>query len=479
MEKTLPKPTGIDAKTDPRFLIGGRYGTTEMIKIWGPERTFQYSLDALAEGVNTMSRLHPDIANPAYAKEISENAKIGIIDPQRIRELEYETGHDIVAITKALEEKVCPSAASLPGQARTSADTTETAKAKQLQESLIVIADSIENLRDVVLEKSYDWINIPFMEETHLLDALPGVAGGIFSHYAEVLQSDLDFLKYVYKNSLKAKWADATGCHHSAKALGISGMKLEKEYCKSLGLNRMIAPAQVPAREFIMDNVYVVARTAETMNNLASYIAWGKSDDVDVFKDETPKKRKGSSAMPHKDAKGGNPTIDEQTESFANLTRGFMSTMLSSCKMRPKRDLTASASDRVTLETSFKFGDYVIRRLSSDVYNLGINEERSKERVLRTNGIVTSERILTLLTDQRKTKNPMPRSQAHDLLGKLATQAYENKTSFKKVLLQNEEVTSHLSKSVISRAANPLTYLGESKNIVKTVYQSFHKKKTL
>jgi len=41
MEKTLPKPRfPKDYKSNPANLAAGRYGTKEMIEIWGSEKTF-------------------------------------------------------------------------------------------------------------------------------------------------------------------------------------------------------------------------------------------------------------------------------------------------------------------------------------------------------------------------------------------------------------------------------------------------------
>jgi adenylosuccinate lyase len=479
MEKTLPKPTGIDASTDPLLLEAGRYGTNDMSSIWGPLATFSYNLKAISTAVEVMSYLHPKIVPPIYAKEISEKANLKIIKPERIRELEHETGHDVIATQRALEEQVSKEASPYIGLAMTSADVTETAKARQIKDSIPIITDSIENLRDITIEKSIEWIDIPHMDQTHMQDALPTVAGRPFSHYAETLQSDLNFWSYVYRNSIKAKWSDAVGNYQSANALDIDALKLEEEYCKRMGLDHMIASAQVPAREFIADVAFSFARTAETMNNMAQYIALGKGDDIDIFIDTNPKKRKGSFAMPHKDKKGGNPTIEEQTEAFANATRGTISTMLSSCKMRYGRDLTASSTDRIELAKIFRWGDYVIRRLSSAVFYLDVNKDRSIERVNRTFETTTSSRVLTYLTNSEKTSNPMPRSKAHDLLGELATKAYNEKIPFSTVLLENKEITSRLSEEDIKKASDPMTFIGESKRVVRNTLYNCYKRKTL
>ncbi len=449
-----------------------------MIEIFGAERTFQFSLDAQAAAVKTMSELYPDVVSPAHAEEIASKAKLGVIDPQRIREIEAKVGHDVIAINTSLEEKVSKEAAADINKARTSADTTETAKALQFKKALEVYIDSVENLRDIMLEKAIGW-TVPHIDETHLLDALPTLTGRPLMFYAEMLQSDLDRLAYAYANSVKGKWSDATGNHHSATTLGIDGMRLQEKYCRELGVSFMDASAQVPGREFIADIVYCLTRTAATMANLSFYIRMGKGDDMDVFRDVSPRRRKGSSAMPHKDVKGGNPTVEEQAESLFKLTMGELVTAVSTIPFTYARDLSGSASDRIILEDIFKFCDHVTRELARTVYFLGLNEAREKERINRSLGLVTSEQVMTYLTDGRITKNPMPRNEAHELVAELATRAYNEKRRFVEVLLESQEIRSRLSEETIRRITNPEEFIGQTREIMETVFNKYHGLKTL
>lgn len=479
-EKTTPKPRFPKGYSiDPSTLAAGRYGTLEMVDIWGAEKTFEYSLKVQAQAALTLTRLHPDIIALNLAEEIAEKANLQNIDPNRIRELEDTTGHDVTAINKALEDVVSYEAGAHINKAKTSADTTQPAKALQLKASLEVITDSTENLRDILIEKSLEWIGVSHIDTTHLYDALPTVAGRPFSHYVEMLQSNLNFLRFVYKNSIIGKWADATGNHHSAVTLGIDGMKLQEEYCSDLGIGFMDAPAQVPGLEFEADITYIISRLGETMNNIAKYIAWGRSDDVDIFVNTNIKRKKGSSAMPHKDRKGGNPTTEEQVMSLRNYLMGNMITALANCELPYARNLAASSNARINFEDGFKFLDHCIRRLADIIFYIGLREKRSIERVMRSYGVVTSEQVMTYLTDHRRVQNPMTRSEAHDLMGKLATYAWNNKIQFVNVLLQNPEVTSRLNESTLREITNPLKYIGESKRIIQLVADKYHQKKTL
>jgi adenylosuccinate lyase len=478
--KTQPKPRfPKDYKADPSMLAGGRYGTKEMCEIWGPEKTFAYSLRVQGQSAVTMSRLHPDIVPRTLAEEINEKASLKYINPNRIRELEDKTGHDVIAINTAIEEVLSPEAKAHVNKAKTSADTTQSARALQLKDSMNVLTDSTENLRDVVLEKSLVWAEEPYMTSTHKLDSLPGVAGRPMAHYGEMLQSDLYFMKFVHDNSIKGKWADATGDHHSAKTLGIDGIELQEEYCKDLGIGYMIAPAQIPGLEFEADIFFSMGRTGETLNNLSNFITDGYGDDTNIFTDTNPRKRKGSSAMPHKDIKGGNRTTEEQNMSIRNYTQGLVTTGLANCQMPYARNLAASANSRLNFDNGFKFLDHGVRNLSNAIYWTEMNKEANRKRVERSFGVITSEQVMTYLTDSRKVANPLPRSEAHELVAQLATKAYTTRTPFHEVLLQDERVTSRLDGKTIKEITDPFAYLGESEKIVKMVYDKFHGKKTL
>ena len=474
---TKPKKR-FNKKLDSKDLVAGRYGTEEMVKIWGDERTFEYCLKVQGQAAKTLAELYPEIVSPKSAEEIISKANLNSIDPERIRELESKTGHDIIAINTALEEQLSKEAGTHINKAKTSADTTQPARALQLKESLLVIADSIENLRDILIEKAEKWKDKPSMEQTHLYDALPSVAGRPLVHYAELLQSGLNLLKYVYENSIVGKWADATGNHHSATALGIDGIRLQEKYCNDLKIGYMDAPGQLPGLEFEADVFYVLSRFSETMNNIARFISLGRSDDANLFVNSDPIKKKGSSAMPHKDAKNGNPVIEEQIMSIRNYLQGNLITSLSNCEMPYARNLAASSNSRINLEDGFKYLDHGIRRLSKLIYWIELREDRAKERVERSYGVVTSQQVMTYLTDSRNVKNPMTRTQAHDLIGKLATEAWENKVSFKDILLKNKEVTSRLSEKTLCSITNPLKYIGKSKEIIDLVKIKCYRKKT-
>ena len=482
MGETQPRKANVHMIRDAPLLLEGRYGTREMCDIWGNDaNTYVAIMQAQVEGLPVLNQLSPGLIPEKCIDALRQTANLDSVDSAHVRELEASGSHDVVAINTAWGEaadKITPGASSVTNFLRTSADSTETAKAMRCKKSFEVLAESVENLRDIALEKSLEWMDDPYMDQTHFYDALPTVAGRPFSFYAEMLQSDLDFVAFVYTNSLFAKWADATGNHHSATTVGINGMRLQDDYAKHLGLRCMTAPAQLPGREYNADIMYALARTSGTLANLGRYIRKGRGDDSAVFVLKKPGKAKGSSAMPHKDIKGGNPIAEEQAGSLLHVMAGKMVTAIETIPFDYGRDLEGSASDRLDVGPAFKFVDHVTRRLAEVVYYLNLDKARSLDRINRTYGTVTSEQVMTYLLDPRLAREPMSRHAAHDLLGKLAKQAYDDRAPFFEVLERNLEIACRVDPNIIRQITNPIKYIGQSREIIQRNYDDLHGRKT-
>ena len=99
-----------------------------------------------------------------------------------------------------------------------------------------------------------------------------------------------------------------------------------------------------------------------------------------------------------------------------------------------------------------------------------------QRRLERTYGVLTSQQVMTYLTDQNIVKDPMTREYAHELIGRLATEAYNNQIPFIDVLLKNEEVMDRLDKDILKEIT--FTNIGKSKEIIESVAKSFYGKST-
>jgi|GEM_PF-701567 len=479
-EETLPRPSGVDKIKDADKLLVKRYGTDDTIRIAGAEQNIEYILKTQAASIEVL--YHKGVIPKEERDVLLKTANLNYVKPDRVRQIEEQTDHDIIAVNTAWEEqvrKLNEKAASHIHKFRASADATESQWALQAKDFLENYSFSLENLRDIIIEKavSEEWFNTPHVIKTHGFDAAPSVAGRPLIFYAESIQQGIDLLEYFYKNSTVGKWGDAIGCHHSAKSGGLDGIETQEEYCRRLGIGHMIAPAQIVSREFHTDIVYGIARTQGTIANLSQYLLDERDQDCLTMK--VPRKRKGSSSLPLKDAMGGNPIKEEQAKSSFKRALGDLMTSAASIEFKYGRDLTNSASNRVLFEELYKMSDHTARRMTGAVYELILIPERCIERFDRTYGTTTSENVMNYLIDPRKTDKPLGRKEAHQLASDLAKEAYDKKIQYKDLCLGDERIKSRFDEKTIVEMTDPFKFIGESQKQIEMIFDEYHGKKSV
>ncbi|HLD42763.1 MAG TPA: lyase family protein [Candidatus Nanoarchaeia archaeon] len=474
----IPKKFDVP-EVDSQELAAGRYGTEEMCGVFNSTSTVQGILDQVALSTKVVSKNYPEITPEENAQRIAEKATIGFVSPEAAHQEEATTHHDVIAVTNILSKQLLPEDKPHVGRFKTSADSTETAKGSSLKTSLDVYIPRLEDLRDILIEKAVEGRDIITMAQSHELDAVAESFGKVFVHFAERIQFRVDTLAYHYKNSLFGKWSDATGSYHNTVATGVDGRKLESDLMERLGLRSMIAASQTPPREALCDIGSAVAISMATLASIAREIKKQKSDDVDTLWEVVDEGTKGSSAMPHKDIKGGNPSMEERIRSLSHMASGYTATLYATADMAYARDLEGSASDRIVLGDLFKIADYAAKLTANILLRLTPHEERIRERIERTQGVTTASRVVAYLTDPRLTENPLSRREAHDLIGKLAKKAYTDKVPFYNILLASEDALSRLGQETIKEISNPLAYIGESKQQVLDVAKAYYGKRTL
>jgi len=111
----------------------GRYGTPEMRRIFDEENRLQKMLEVEA----ALAWAHSEIGEipKRDAEKIIEMASTKHVKLSRVKEIEREIKHDVMALVRALAEACGPSGAYVHLGA-TSSDILDTATALQLKEAL-------------------------------------------------------------------------------------------------------------------------------------------------------------------------------------------------------------------------------------------------------------------------------------------------------------------------------------------------------
>ncbi|MDD5423205.1 MAG: lyase family protein, partial [Candidatus Omnitrophica bacterium] len=146
--------------------------------------------------------------------------------------------------------------------------------------------------------------------------------------------------------------------------------------------------------------------------------------------------QKGSSAMPHKK----NPIICERICGMARILRANAMASMEDIVLWHERDISHSSVERVVLPDSTILLDYMLDKFMMVVAHLVVHEDRMRDNLNRSQGIVFSGKLLLDLIDKGLTRN-----EAYDKIQKAAFLAKQEKLDFKEALLKNDGMRSILS----------------------------------
>src|SRR5262249_40757640 len=152
------------------FLIP-RYTRPEMGRIWSDENKFRCWLRV--ETAASLTLAEAGIVPAEAAQAIAER---GDFDLKRIREVEAEVKHDVIAFTTAVAEKVGPQARWLH-YGLTSNDVVDTAQALQIKEASQIILDDLKKLKAVLGRRAQEFRHTPTIGRTHGIHAEPTTFG--------------------------------------------------------------------------------------------------------------------------------------------------------------------------------------------------------------------------------------------------------------------------------------------------------------
>ena len=116
-----------------------------------------------------------------------------------------------------------------------------------------------------------------------------------------------------------------------------------------------------------------------------------------------------------------------------------------------ERDLTNSASERLTLGDATNLVGYMIISMTKIIEDLQVFPEKMRENIEKTRGAIFSQGIQTLL----KTKG-MKAEEAYELVKKYAFEAMEsNDEDLKDLLLKDKKVMKLVSEKELSEVFDP------------------------
>ena len=408
----------------------GRYTRPEMAHLWTDQYRFEKMLEVelLASEALVKEKLVP-------ASALAKIRKLAKIDVERIREIEKEVKHDVIAFVTQVAEGVGPEARFLH-MGLTSSDVLDTALAVQMVEAADVLLNDLAALRKTVAALAHKHRDTLMMGRSHGIHAEPITFGLKVAGWYTELGRAQDRLKQAREIARVGKLSGAVG------TFAHLGPHVEAYVCKKLGLSCEPVATQVIPRDRHAEYLCHLAVVAAGLERIATEIRHLQRTEVLEAEEPFTKGQKGSSAMPHK----RNPIASENICGLARLIRGYAQSSLESVALWHERDISHSSVERVVLPDATILLDYMLVRLTGVLENLQVYPENMKRNMAFTSEIIASQNILLCLVEKG-----FRREDAYRLVQEHAMKAWLEKISFRRLVELDPEITRLLNAKELDR----------------------------
>lgn len=419
---------------------------TEIAELFTEERKLKNWM--LVEAV--LAKAHAELGNiPKEAANQIDKARERV-KLERVKEIDNEIHHDLMAMVKALAEQCQGDAGKYIHLGATSYDIEDTAIALQLKEALSYIKDSLLGLLKELIRLMDENKKLVCIGRTHGQHAIPTTYGMRFGVWAYEIDRYLDRISETINRTSFGKMSGAVG---TMASFGDKGIQIQEAVMKKLDLNPVLIANQIVQRDRHAEVILLTSMIGQTLAKIAREQRILQRNEIGEIFEPFKKKQVGSSTMPHK----RNPHKSERICSLARVLKSNTMVALDNMVLEDERDLTNSASERVIFAENFIFLDFMIKQLTENLQGLEFNKKKIEENLNLTKGACLAERIMMELVDKG-----IGRQEGHEILRQAAIQARNEDVFMKDILVNHDKIKDKFTIKELDEILNPHNYIGKA-----------------
>ena len=395
-----------------------------MRQVWTEENKFNAYLKVEILAAEAWSKL--GVIPEEDVKKLWDKATFNI---DRIKEIELQTRHDIVAFTRTVSESL--------GDERkwvhyglTSTDVVDTANGYLfLQANKILLAD-IEHYMEILRKQAIRFKYTPCIGRTHGIHADITSFGLKWVLWYEEMRRNLERFKAAARGVEVGKISGAVGNFANIPPF------VQDYVCEKLGIESANISTQVIQRDRHAYYMATIALIGASLEQMAMEIRNLQRTEVHEVEEAFGKGQKGSSAMPHK----RNPISSENICGCARVLRGYMVTCYENVALWHERDISHSATERILMPDATILLDYMLNRMGGILENLTVFEEKMMSDIYMTNGVIFAQRVMNALIGKG-----FAREKAYDTVQPIAMKAIATNSNYHDLLKLDPTVTGALT----------------------------------
>lgn len=391
-----------------------RYSRPKMRAVWTEQNKFNAYLEVEILACEAWSKL--GVIPWEDVEKLRAGASFSI---DRIREIEEQTRHDVVAFTRAVSETV--------GEERkwvhyglTSTDVVDTANGYLISQADKILDEDLKAMLEVLRRRALEFKDQPCMGRTHGMHAEITSFGLKWALWYEEMKRNIERFQAARQGVETGKISGAVGNFANLPP------QIQDYVCEKLGINSAAISTQVLQRDRHAWYLATLAVIASSIEQMAMEVRSLQRQEVHEVEEAFRKGQKGSSAMPHK----RNPIGSENMCGCARVMRGYMAATCENVALWHERDISHSSSERIILPDATMLLDYMLTRFTSILDNLVAYPENMLENINKTHGVVFAQKVLLALIDKG-----WVREKAYDTVQPVAMQALSERSSLKDLLM--------------------------------------------
>tara|TARA_B100000900_G_scaffold195655_1_gene165571 strand:+ start:1663 stop:3012 length:1350 start_codon:yes stop_codon:yes gene_type:complete len=429
-----------------------RYGSEDFKRIWSEIGRHERQLEverALIWAHWQLGRVSEEDYNAVAAI-----ANPDAVSKDRVSEIEAETRHDIMALTKAMAEAAGDAGWCIHLGA-TSNDIVDTAVGLQLRDSIVLLRKVLCHLIEVcanVAERERDTV---MLGRTHGQAAVPITFGLKAAVWLDELRRQLIRLDESSPRVAVGKFLGAVG---TGAAQGKDARKLQELILTHLGLAVPLATTQVVGRDRYVEYMSWLANVATTCEKILQEVRnLQRSEIAEAGEGFDVKKQVGSSTMAHKK----NPIKSENASGLARIVRSFIIPTYENALLWHERDLANSSSERFTLSHASTLAEDVMAKTADVLTNMWVDKDRCLANIHAQRGLVMAEKVMIELVD-----HGVPRDEAHEVLREASFTALASGEELIDVCSRTPAISAAFSAEELEAMFDPMNHVGVSGEIV-------------
>lgn len=426
-----------------------RYTRPVLRRIWSDDKKLSTWLEvellaceALAERGDIPSEVVP---------RLRRHARVNI---PRMREIEAEVKHDVVAFVSSVAEGIGEDGRFLH-LGLTSSDVIDTGFAVQLCEATNVLLADLDALLGVLRHRAQADRHTLMIGRSHGVHAEPITFGLKVAHWFAELERGRVRLARARDEIAVGKISGAVGTYANIDPA------VESFVCTRLGLAPETIASQVVPRDRHASFFTTLAVVGSSLDRIATELRHLQRTEVFEVQEPFTPGQKGSSAMPHK----RNPWQLENVSGLARLLRGYAQSALENVVLWHERDISHSSVERVIGPDATSLLDFMLTRLTALLERLVVRPERMKTNMALLGDAIYSEHLLLALV-----RKGVSREEAYARVQRHAMKVWEENASFAVEVRRDPEICRLLSPAEIDRLFDPRHALRHTDAVFERVF---------